>query len=247
MTATIPRVIAHRGVSGTHPENTFAAFDQSLAEGADGIELDLQLTRDGEVVVFHDHSLRKLGHRRIRLSALTLQELHAFDFGSWRGEQFRGETLPTLEQVLARYGGRTELLLELKTEREPARNETLVRRTVALMRAAGVGLRASLLCFDTTTLAMTHALAPDFRYVLNAFAARSVAARLPQLPWVQALDLDIRWLRPADRALLRPGQELHCYTCNTEAQLHCAMQAGVDAVITNFPARARADLCRLAR
>lgn len=242
----LPRVIAHRGASGTHPENTFAAFDQALAEGADGIEMDLQLARDDEVVVFHDHTLRKLGHSRTRMNALTTQELRAFDFGGWRGEQFRSEPLPTLVQVLARYAGRTELLLELKPERDTARNSLLVRRAIELMRAAGVKLRGYVLCFDPGMLAEARSLAPDLRYTLNAFATRSAAPMLHRLSWLQALDLDIRWLKPSDRALLRPGQELHCYTCNTEAQLRCALDAGVDAVITNFPARARADLRRLA-
>lgn len=232
-------IIAHRGASGTHPENTFAAFDQALSEGADGMELDLQLTRDGEVVVFHDHTLRKLGQPRLRISALTLAELRAFDFGVWRGAAFRGETIPTLAELLARYGARTELYLELKSSRNVARNQALVRQTLSLMRAAGVPLRAAILCFDPDMLQKMHSLASDLRYVLNAFALRSALPRAKELPWLKAIDLDIRWLTPADHAVLAPGQTLYCYTCNTETQLRAAVAAGVSGVITNYPARSR--------
>lgn len=240
-------IIGHRGASGTHPENTFAAFDQALNEGADGLELDLQLTRDGEVVVFHDHTLRKLGHPRLRVSALTLAELRDYDFGSWRGDTFRGETIPTLAQLLARYGARTELLLELKSSHDEARNRRLVRQTLAIMREAGVTLRAPILSFNAGMLRDMHEQAPDFSYVLNAFALRSITAGERQLPGLQAIDLDIRWLTPADRAALAASKHLYCYTCNSEAQLRAAANAGVAAVITNYPARSRAFLASLGK
>lgn len=246
MPSTSPKtavsIIAHRGASGTHPENTFAALDQALNEGADGMELDLQLTRDGEVVVFHDHTLRKLGQPRLRVSALTLAELRQFDFGAWRGEVFRGETIPTLAEVLTRYGARTELFLELKSSRDARRNHELARQTLSLMRATSAPLRAAILCFDPGMLRAMQILAPELRYVLNAFAMRSALPGARQLPWLQAIDLDIRWLTPADRAMLAPGQTLYCYTCNTEVQLRAAVAAGVSGVITNYPARSRGFL-----
>ncbi|MGH8454787.1 MAG: glycerophosphodiester phosphodiesterase, partial [Nevskiales bacterium] len=108
------RVIAHRGAKHACPENTLSAFDQALLEGADGMELDLRLTRDGVPVVFHDHTLRKLGQLRQRLSDLALAQLRRLDFGGWFDPAFAGEPIPTLAQVLERYARKTQLCLELK-------------------------------------------------------------------------------------------------------------------------------------
>jgi len=103
-----PLIIAHRGASALAPENTLAAFRKALADGADGVEFDVRLTKDGEVVVFHDATLRRLSDQKSLVSSLTAAELQKIDVGSWfarRGktdadEDFSGETIPTLIQLL---------------------------------------------------------------------------------------------------------------------------------------------------
>lgn len=234
------RVIAHRGAKYACPENTYAAFDQALREQADGIELDLRLTRDGVPVVFHDHTLRKLGQPRQRLSGLTLAQLRQRDFGGWFDPSFAGEPLPTLAELLERYGNRTELSLELKTARDPARNAELVRQTLGLLREAGSAERVLILCFDASMLMAAQAQAPQLRYVLNAFAADSALPAAAQMPWLHGIDVDIRWLTPETGEKLRAGgRRLMSYTCNTEAHLRAARAAGAHAVITNRPQWAR--------
>jgi glycerophosphoryl diester phosphodiesterase len=239
----LPRVIAHRGAKHACPENTHAAFEQALAEGADGIELDLRLSADGVPVVFHDHTLRKLGQARQRLSALTLAELRRLDFGGWFDARFAGEPIPTLAEVLVRYAPRTELCLELKTARDPARNIELVTRTLQAVREAGAAEAVWILCFDAGLLRAAHARAPRLRYVLNALGPEAALRTAAELPWLHGIDVDIRWLTPAAGAQLRAGgRALMSYTCNTEAQLRAACAAGAAAVITNRPAWARAWL-----
>jgi len=78
-----PLIIAHRGASALAPENTFAAFKKALADGADGLEFDVRLTKDGEVIVFHDATLARLSDRKNLVSSLTLEELRKIDVGSW--------------------------------------------------------------------------------------------------------------------------------------------------------------------
>src|SRR5688500_20285021 len=97
-----PRIIGHRGACALRPENTVSSCRAALRGGADGIELDLQLTRDGVPVVFHDRSLHKIGARG-PIRAHTLAELRALDFGAWFDEAYRGEPIPTLTGVLARF------------------------------------------------------------------------------------------------------------------------------------------------
>ncbi|HEY5657818.1 MAG TPA: glycerophosphodiester phosphodiesterase family protein, partial [Myxococcota bacterium] len=101
-----PLVIAHRGASAARPENTLSAFALALEQGADMIELDLHRTRDGALVVAHDESLERLGGTG-EIGAATLVEIRALDAGE-------GEKVPTLDEVLDRFGGRIALNLELK-------------------------------------------------------------------------------------------------------------------------------------
>lgn len=242
-TSPTPRVIAHRGASGDWPENTLSAFDEALVEGADGIELDIQLTRDDVPVVFHDDTLSKLGLDRKSMSGVTLSELEPLDAGAWRGDAFRGEPVPTLELVLARYGKRCELLLELKGSGKDAADNELVHRTVKMVRRHGVQSNVYLLCFDPRLLSAAHQQAPKLRCVLNALTPAAGLAGARARPWLHAIDVDIRKLKPADGArLLAGGRKLMSYTCNTVQQLRAAQAAGVHAIITNHPAWAREQL-----
>ncbi len=108
-------VVAHRGASGYAPENTFAAFDKAVQMGADYIELDVHRSKDGELVVIHDSTVDRTTDGSGKVGELTVEELRALDAGSWMGDAFAGETIPTLDEVLDRYYGKIGLLIELKT------------------------------------------------------------------------------------------------------------------------------------
>ncbi|MCM3750264.1 glycerophosphodiester phosphodiesterase [Paenibacillus pasadenensis] len=109
-----PLVIAHRGASAAAPENTLAAFDQAVKTGADYIELDVQLSRDGIPFVLHDTGLERTTSGRGLASNRTMAELAKLDAGSWFSADFKNERIPTLEEVLRRYKGHAGLLIELK-------------------------------------------------------------------------------------------------------------------------------------
>ena len=106
-------VIAHRGASKEFPENTLIAFDEALGRGADGIECDLQLSRDGVPVIYHDRTLTRAGGGRKRVSRLDLAQLERLDPGARVDARFRGQHIPTLERLLDRYADKTRLLLEI--------------------------------------------------------------------------------------------------------------------------------------
>ncbi len=95
----VPLIIAHRGDVTSAPENTLPAFRSALERGADGIELDVRLTRDRQLVVFHDRSLGRTGGGRGLVSNATLDEMRALDVGGWFAPEFRGEQAPTLDEV----------------------------------------------------------------------------------------------------------------------------------------------------
>jgi glycerophosphoryl diester phosphodiesterase len=108
------KVIGHRGAAGLAPENTFAGFNLALELGVDGIETDVQKTKDGKLVLFHGIVLDKTTNGTGVLQETTWQELQQLDAGAWFDGQFVGERIPLLEEALERYGARTNFDLEVK-------------------------------------------------------------------------------------------------------------------------------------
>ena len=109
-----PLIGAHRGASADAPENTLAAFDLAVDQGAELIELDVQRTRDDALVIQHDFSLGRTTTGAGLLAEHTLAELRALDAGVWRGDSWAEQRIPTLDEVLDRYGARVYLNLEIK-------------------------------------------------------------------------------------------------------------------------------------
>jgi len=114
-----PLIFAHRGASAHAPENTLAAFELAIQQNADVIELDTKLSADGHVVVIHDQSVDRTTNGSGRVSELTLVSLRELDAGWHFSDTFRGEQIPTLEEVLEIYAGRTFLNIELTNYRTP--------------------------------------------------------------------------------------------------------------------------------
>lgn len=112
--ATRTRVVAHRGYSGRAPENTLPAFEAAVGAGADAMEMDVQLSRDGVVVVVHDATLDRTTNGRGPVTAMDAEALAALDAGAWFGPAYAGTPLPTLQAVLRRFGVHAALNLELK-------------------------------------------------------------------------------------------------------------------------------------
>src|SRR4026208_1214373 len=96
---TPPLIIGHRGASAGAPENTMAAFRAAIAVGADGIEFDVRLTREGVPVVIHDSTLRRTGGLSQRIADLTWAEVAKVDVGSWFSRSFANETVPNLTEL----------------------------------------------------------------------------------------------------------------------------------------------------
>ncbi|MEH7428122.1 glycerophosphodiester phosphodiesterase family protein, partial [Priestia megaterium] len=106
--------IAHRGASAYAPENTIAAFDKAVEMKADYIEIDVQRSKDGKLVVIHDTTVDRTTDGSGKVGNLTFNELRNLDAGSWKGEQFAGAQIPTFDEILDRYHGKIGILIELK-------------------------------------------------------------------------------------------------------------------------------------
>ncbi|MBZ5752897.1 glycerophosphodiester phosphodiesterase [Metabacillus rhizolycopersici] len=106
--------VAHRGASAYAPENTISAFDKAVEMKADYIEIDVQRSKDGKLVIIHDTTVNRTTDGTGKVGELTFDQLRSLDAGSWKGEQFAGEQIPTFDEVLERYHGKIGILVELK-------------------------------------------------------------------------------------------------------------------------------------
>ncbi len=234
-----PLIIAHRGASAEAPENTLAAFARALAAGADGVELDVQVTADGVPVVCHDATLRRLTGRPGTIARLTRDQLRAV--------RIRGEPLPALAEVLALLAGRAVAQIEIKH----GVPEAPVVRAVQRARAAGAVIFAS---FDTAVVDEARRLAPGIPRMLicghHRLRPAGPAARVESLvPILAALgaagvSLDARAVRTPEfvRTLKSRGPCIWCWTVNDPRQMRRLAGWGVDAILSDDPALLRSTL-----
>lgn len=162
-----PIVVAHRGVTQLAPENTMPAFIEAIRAGADAVELDVQCSSDGTPIVMHDRSLRRTTQIKGRVKQYKLAELKTLDAGGWFGEQFVGESIPTLAEVLDRLGDKTRFVIELKPyQRRP---EQFVKAVFQLVTERKLLHRVLFLSFDPRILTQLKACAPDVATCLAFF------------------------------------------------------------------------------
>jgi glycerophosphoryl diester phosphodiesterase len=248
---TPPWVIGHRGASADFPENTLPAFDAALKAGADAIELDVQRSRDGVAVVWHDRTLRHAGLPLRRVAGLTLAELARLDAGAAHGAArdpaFRGVRIPTLDEVLGRYGGRLPLLIEVKLRGgRPAmeRHRALAADVATTLARRGLLNATFVLSFGAYALDAARRAAPGVRCVLNTDTAPRPGPGLRRrLEGLSAICLNIRALLPDFvRAVHDAGRPVLVFTCDTPAEADRCLAAGVDGIISNRPAWLRGYL-----
>lgn len=226
-------LIAHRGASAEYPENTIVAFQRALTLGVAGLELDVQVTRDGVPVVFHDATLHRLAGRPGRIPRLTLAALRTVRIG--------GEPIPTLADVLALARGRAIVQIEIKPGVPVAPVVGAVRRT---RTREGVILAS----FEVAAVRAAQALAPGIPRMLIAGEGGPVLPDrlLPVLARLGAggVSLGCRSIRSASviTALRTRGFSIWSWTVNDSRTMFRLAAWGADAVITDHPAGLQAAL-----
>ncbi|MGC4894206.1 glycerophosphodiester phosphodiesterase [Micromonospora sp. DT31] len=261
---TTPLVFAHRGASYDLPEHTLAAYLRALDEGADGLECDVRLTRDGHLVCVHDRRLDRTSNGHGLVSARTLAELDALDFGSWHRADAPADDDPldeshtrllTLERLLdaVRSAGRpVRLLIETK---HPSRYRGEVeRKLVALLRRHGLAeprpdhpVQVTVMSFSPLAVRRIRELAPALPTVLllEVLPRWWPVGRLPFGSRIAGPGVDLVRNRPRLVPALRAaGNSVYVWTVNEPADLELVLATGVDGVITDRPAHALARLGR---
>lgn len=235
-----PLVIAHRGASAEAPENTIAAFELGIRQGADGIELDVHLSRDGHAVVIHDSTLERTTDGTGPVGARTVRELKRLDAGGWRGPAFRGQRVQTLQEVLERFRERTRFWVELKggSDLYPGIEE----RVVGLIEIYEVLDRVLVQSFDHGALARCRGLNREVTLGALVIEAPADPARVaPGI--VQAICPEVDALTEAAVAAIgAAGLASYVWTVNEPAQMDRLVAWGVSGIITDRPGVLRARL-----
>jgi len=233
-------VVAHRGASAYCPENTLVSFKRAIAMGADMVELDVQLTLDGEVVVFHDENLTRCTNGKGRIADYTLAELKKLDAGIWFDKEYKGTRIPTLVEVLSLCKNKVAVNIEIKTE--------IVAKTISggieekcLKIIDQGGMREHIVFSSFDPRAIRHLKEID-RTVAAAvlFERRYYGSKLPseiiELLGADAFncsqdELSKKWLTD----LKLNNIPVNIYTVNDKKNMRRFLDMGVSGIFTNKP------------
>lgn len=240
--ATRPLVIAHRGASAEAPENTIAAFELAIDQGADGIELDVHLSADEHPVVIHDFTLERTTEGAGPVSAHRVRELKRLDAGGWWDRRFQGQRIQTLQEVLERFRDRARFWVELKggSRLYPGIED----RVVSMLEIYDVVDRTLVQSFDHDAITRIRSLSREIRVgVLVAKAPLEAALLEPGVASAicPAADLVTDSL-VAD--IRRAGLECYVWTVHEPALMDRLVDWNVNGIITDRPGVLRARLGR---
>lgn len=228
-------IIAHRGASAYAPENTMEAFELAAQMGADGIELDIHLTSDGQVVVCHDEKVDRTSNGQGLITSYTLEELRAMDFGyHFYDKERKGIKVPTLDEVYALVAPLGMIVnVEIKSA-DPA----IIPLCHELAKKHGMEKKVIYSSFDHFQIARMK------EYDSTAFIAPLYGFNMLN-PWNYCVDIGARATHPKHTQIRKlenyvkechnRGIRVHVWTANTEEEIRFLLDAGVDAIITNYP------------
>ena len=235
VSANIPFIVAHRGYSSVFPENTLASFAGALDIGVDYIELDVQLSRDGQVIVMHDDSLKRTTGVDGSPTEFTVEELAGLDAGSWFDASFAGEKIPTLEEALNLIRD-TEcgVYLELKDIGE---TEGFVESVLEVAEKCGMTQRCLFASFQYDYLARLKELDGNLATLYNTSSGKT---SLPEEFPADYYGLNLDTIRQETvKAIHEAGKQAFVWTVNTPSQMTNVQAMGIDGIVTNDPGVAK--------
>ena len=231
-----PIIIAHRGASAHAPENTLAAFELAAQQGADAIELDAKLSADGHAIVIHDETVDRTTDGHGRATKMTLAALRELDAGGFFSERFRGERIPTLNEVFEAVGKKVLINVELTNYATPC--DDLVPKVVDLVKKHSLERRVLFSSFFPHNLRIACRLLPEVSRGLLAWAgwmgawARTFGWRGPY----QALHPYVTDLSAAlVQCVHAKERTVNVWTINNEKSLQRMLDFGVDGIFSDDP------------
>ena len=239
MHAAEPLIVAHRGASLDAPENTLPAFNLAWKLGADAVEGDFLLSKDGHIVCVHDKETKKVADQNLEVVQSTLKELEALDVGSWKHEKFRGTSIPTLPQVFATLPKEGKIYVEVKCGPE------IVPALIKEIQRSGLrDEQVILICFNAEVIREFKKVRANHKaYWLCHFRKKkgvispSIKKVLQTLKNIGADGLDSHYSIPEEysQAVLDAGYEWHVWTVNETALAKELKNRGVASITTDRP------------
>ena len=247
-----PLIIAHRGASALAPENTLAAFQRATADGADGIEFDVRMTKDAIPVVFHDSNLKRIAGQEFNVSNLTLARLQTFDVGSWfnlknpknADKKFAAEIVPTLAHLLGflkDYRG----LLYVELKGEESEIPALTEAVCDLIRQSGMLSQIVIKSFRLEGIALARKILPNIRTAAlfepeipaSFFSKKSYL--IEKAAEFGADELSVHYSLATKKLVGKAserGLATIIWTVDGKIWVRRALNLGIRAIITNNPA-----------
>lgn len=230
-------VVAHRGSSGTAPENTIAAFREALEAGADVIETDIQVIDDGRIIAFHDEKFERTV-RSIKNGEIDLKDIDSLDAGSWFNEKFSGEKIPLLEEVISFVKGKAYLILEIKSIQQRIIHKN-IPKIIDIVKNHGYQEYTIFASFDHSLLKLIK----NIDHNLHTAAIKIPGDnRLPsEIVEQTSADGFICSVNELNSAIENSAKECNIYIgvygVDTEEDYNTAIKYPVSALGTNFPAK----------
>lgn len=227
-------ITAHRGSSRTAPENTIPAIEAAVEEMADSVEIDVQMTADGVVVLGHDASLKRVAGVNRSIASMTFEELEKLDVGSWFSSEYAGTRIPSLSEVLELCSQKTSLNIEIKYV---GKNSELPEKTAEMVREYGMENQCVITSTNLSYLKRVKEALPEIRtgYIISAAYGNFYSSE----------DVDFISIRSGfvTSALMQnaheQGKAVYAWTVNTKSELERLTLLGVDGIITDRPVLAR--------
>lgn len=232
-------IVAHRGASGYAPENTIAAFDKAVEMKADYIEIDVQRSKDGELVIIHDTTVDRTTDGTGEVKDLTFEQLRALDAGSFKGEQFKGEKIPTFDEILDRYHGKTGILIELKApELYPGIEESVAQELKERNLDHPQNEKIIIQSFNFESMEKMNELLPKVPIgVLTSSQADASEQALKEFSAYADYFNPSYGIVSEDlvEQVHSLGMKISSWTVNSQETADFLLSMDVDAIITNYP------------
>lgn len=230
------KVMAHRGASGYAPENTLTAFKKAIDMGSDGIEFDVQMTKDGKIIVCHDYSVERTTNGKGYIKNLTLMEIKELDAGSWFDKRFAGEKIPTLEEVFELIPSGILMNIEIKNLALERRN--IEQKVVDLILKYNRIDDVIISSFDHLSLKTVRDINKDIRIGVLTYSYL-----LDTISYIKTHDFDAYSIHPSEEFLNQSlledahdnGYKIFSYTVNDREIANVFKNMGVDAIFSNYP------------
>jgi glycerophosphoryl diester phosphodiesterase len=236
-----PIKIGHRGAAGYCPENTFASFHRALQLGVDFLEMDVQMTKDQELVVIHDPTVNRTSNGKGKVKDFTLQEIQGLDAGSWFDPRFSGEKIPSLYDFLDEFGGKVGILLEMKNPSlYPGIEEKIAYELLKRRLTSCEGPQVIVQSFDQHSLKKFHQLVPSIQIgvLVKKFTGKGISDQE-----LESFSSYAAFVNPkitmVNKRLIRRihqhGFKTFIWTIRKRSEVTLLSEFHVEGVISDFP------------